>query len=152
MKHFFLFFLISASCSYYAQQNTVSAGGDASGSGGTVSFSVGQIDYINSSSVTGELNQGVQQPYELFLVSLDESITETISIHPNPFSNQIILNVSEGKDLSYKLIDASGRLVIKGQCKGPQTTVDVSPLPSGTYQMVLFNVDQQILVYKLIKN
>ena len=35
----------------FSQQNTVSSGGEAIGSGGTVSYSVGQIDYTNSPEV-----------------------------------------------------------------------------------------------------
>ncbi|HRH68316.1 MAG TPA: hypothetical protein PLB89_02300 [Flavobacteriales bacterium] len=43
-----------------AQRNTVSAGGEAMGSGGTVSFSVGQLDYITASGSGGSAQQGVQ--------------------------------------------------------------------------------------------
>ena len=45
-----------------AQQNTVSGGGDLSGAGGTMSISLGQLDYVYQSGINGSLNQGVQQP------------------------------------------------------------------------------------------
>lgn len=46
-----------------AQQNTVAAGGDMSGAGGTMSYSVGQVDYITLMSTSGSMAQGVQQAF-----------------------------------------------------------------------------------------
>jgi len=50
-----------------AQQNTIAAGGLATGSGGTASYSIGQIDYITATGSGGTASQGVQQPYKLNL-------------------------------------------------------------------------------------
>ena len=60
---FTLVFSIAIPTGLLAQQNSVSAGGDVSGSGGTVSFSVGQIDYLSITGAGGSVAQGVQQPY-----------------------------------------------------------------------------------------
>lgn len=152
MKHILPLILALFPVGLIAQQNTVSSGGDATGSGGSVSFSIGQVDYNHASSSSGEVNQGVQQPYELFLVSLEEALAEAISVFPNPFTNQLILRVSEANGYHYRLLDASGRLVLEGNCQGTETAVDVSQLQSGNYQFTLFNASQQVLVYKLIKN
>jgi hypothetical protein len=43
-----------------AQQNIVVAGNSASGSGGHISYTIGQVDYV---SLTGNTNAGVQQAY-----------------------------------------------------------------------------------------
>ena len=48
----------------YAQQAFVAAGGDATGSGGTVSFSAGQVVYTTITSGSGSVSQGVQQVYD----------------------------------------------------------------------------------------
>jgi len=40
-----------------AQKNTIPTGGDANGTGGPASFSVGQIDYINNSGTNGSESQ-----------------------------------------------------------------------------------------------
>lgn len=45
-----------------AQQNTVAAGGEATGTGGTVSFSVGQLDAFTATGSGGTAQHGVQQP------------------------------------------------------------------------------------------
>ncbi len=49
--------------SSFAQQGNVSAGGNATGSGGSVSFSVGQVFFSGNSGAGGYVNQGVQQSY-----------------------------------------------------------------------------------------
>lgn len=49
-----------------AQQNTVAAGGVATGTGGSASFSIGQlIDNVNSDS-NYSVTEGLQQPYEVY--------------------------------------------------------------------------------------
>ena len=46
-----------------AQSNTVSSGGEAIGSGGTSSFSIGEVFYEYKSSASGSITEGVQQGY-----------------------------------------------------------------------------------------
>lgn len=48
-----------------AQQATTATGGNASGSGGPVAYSVGQVVYTTNTSSNGSVAQGVQQPYEI---------------------------------------------------------------------------------------
>ena len=45
-----------------AQQATTATGGDATGSGGSAAYSVGQIVYTTHTGTTGSVAQGVQQP------------------------------------------------------------------------------------------
>lgn len=49
----------------YAQKNTLTAGGVSTGSGGTASFSIGQIDYVSVNSGGGKLSEGVQQVFQV---------------------------------------------------------------------------------------
>ncbi len=46
-----------------AQQGVVAAGGEATGSGGTMSFSTGQTDFMHFSSVAGSIQFGLQQVF-----------------------------------------------------------------------------------------
>lgn len=46
-----------------AQQGNVSAGGDMSGTGGSMSFSVGQTDYLHYTSEEGSISFGLQQAW-----------------------------------------------------------------------------------------
>ena len=51
-------------------QHTLSAsGGEAVGSGGTSSYTYGQVFYQTESTSTSSLSQGVQQPFEISIIS-----------------------------------------------------------------------------------
>src|SRR6056297_978638 len=52
-----------------AQQAMPASGGDASGSGGFVSYSVGQVVYTTHTGANGSVAQGVQQTYEIAVES-----------------------------------------------------------------------------------
>jgi hypothetical protein len=45
-----------------AQHGNVAAGGQATGAGGTASYSIGQVNYLTASGNNGSLIQGLQQP------------------------------------------------------------------------------------------
>ena len=47
----------------YAQSETSATGGDGTGTGGSISFTVGLIDFVNDSAAGGRISEGVQQPY-----------------------------------------------------------------------------------------
>jgi hypothetical protein len=46
----------------YSQETLSASGGDATGSGGTVSYTVGQVFYTSLTGSTGTVSEGVQQP------------------------------------------------------------------------------------------
>lgn len=46
-----------------AQQGNVAAGGDATGTGGSMSYSIGQVDYLVYTSEQGSLSLGLQQSW-----------------------------------------------------------------------------------------
>ncbi len=74
-------FLITCLClclasTISAQQGNVAAGGDATGTGGSMSYSIGQVDYLVYSSPQGSLSLGLQQSW--FTVPLVLEIPETI--------------------------------------------------------------------------
>ena len=80
-----------------AQNNSVTAGGDASGSGGSISYSIGQVDYIQATGSGGTANQGVQQPIEIYVLGNDEfsNIELSAVIFPNPTSNYVTLSIND---------------------------------------------------------
>ena len=69
-----------------AQSAIVPAGGTASGNGGTVTYTAGQIAVQTNSDGTTSISEGVQQPFEISVVGVDErpDITLTANLYPNP--------------------------------------------------------------------
>ena len=132
------------------QQNAVSAGGDASGTGGSVSYSIGQIDYINSSGSNGNTNEGVQQPYEFFQeVGLEEEIILS-AVYPNPTTDIIQIEFENTAQRKLELFDQNGKLVLNSTCSDSNTSLDLSALAKGSY-MLSVHREQKTQTIKLIK-
>ena len=52
-----------------AQESVNATGGNALGSGGSVSYSVGQLTYQTHVGTNGSVAEGVQQPFEISVVT-----------------------------------------------------------------------------------
>ena len=78
----------------FSQEAIPASGGDASGVGGTLSYTVGQLVYTNNSGNNGSVAQGVQQPYEISTTVGIEitNISLDFIAYPNPTSSNIVLN------------------------------------------------------------
>ena len=61
--------LFIATIGLFAQSQTTASGGEASGSGGTVSYTVGQTAYQTNVGTGGTVTEGLQQAYEIFSVT-----------------------------------------------------------------------------------
>lgn len=139
-----------------AQQALVSSGGNANGSNGKVSWSVGQVAYTSIENANGSVNQGVQQPFEFFTVGVDESkdITLSMTVYPNPTSDKIILKVGTEKfeNSSYQLNDFNGKLLVNQKLTGVQTSISMENFPPASYILkVTYNGKEQ-KTFKIIKN
>lgn len=107
--------LIASSGGLHAQQAVAAAGNEASGTGGACSYTIGQIAYTSNSGTGGEVNQGVQQPYEIVTTAgiEDPNITLELSAFPNPTNGSMTISVSEHTQgtLVYQLFDFNGKLI-----------------------------------------
>ncbi len=66
-------------------------------------------------------------------------LSETsLSIYPNPASNQLNITVSEALlGENYSLYNSVGQLILTNKIQSTQTTIDVSNLPEGAYTLVM---------------
>lgn len=141
----------------YAQQAIPSSGGNALGSGGSVSYTIGQVVYTTNNGTNGSAAQGVQQPYEISVVTgLIEAngIKLICSAYPNPASQYVRLKIENHKteNLTYQLYDDSGKLLENRKVEGNETTIDMSKLVIATYFLKLSESNQAIKTFKIIKN
>jgi hypothetical protein len=138
-----------------AQQNTVSSGGIASGSGGTVTYSMGQVAFISSTGSNGNVNQGVQQPYEIYSLGINESVFSfDLSVFPNPTTDVLNLTIKNfnGENLSYQLVDFNGKIIQTAVIKNELTSINLSELPMASYFINLLENNQKVQSFKIIKN
>lgn len=70
MQKITVLLLLSFPMLLYGQQAVLSSGGEATGTGGTSSYSVGQISYIYNGSAPS-MDEGVQQPFEVTILPVE---------------------------------------------------------------------------------
>ena len=140
-----------------AQESTNASGGDATGSGGTVAYSVGQLVYTTNTGTNGSVAQGVQQAFEISVVTgLEEAkgINLSVSAYPNPTTDYLTLSISEFEisNLTYQLYDISGKLLQSEKITGNQTNIVMSNLVPANYFVKVIAGNQLIKEFKIIKN
>jgi hypothetical protein len=141
----------------YAQDVIPAAGGNASGSGGTASYSIGQFIYTTYSGTNGSIAQGVQQPYEISNVigiDDDKEITLQCSVFPNPSNGFLTLKVklNDKKNMSYQVFDLNGKLLKKNKIDAEETSIVMSDLISSTYFIKVIDNNNVLKTFKIIKN
>lgn len=139
-----------------AQQAIVVAGGAATGSGGTVNYSVGQVAYSCIENANGTVIQGIQMPFEIFVLGIDDykSINLLISIYPNPTNDFIKLKLESEKfiKLSFLLVDINGELLIKQNITENETPIAMETLPASIYFLKVIDNGVLVKTFKIIKN
>jgi hypothetical protein len=144
----------------HAQEAIPAAGGNASGSGGSASFTVGQVAYTTSTSSNGSVAQGVQQPYEISVVTdLEEAlgIIPGLTVYPNPITDFLTLKVDASTSLSvrsmrYQLYDISGKLIENKELTSNETSIDMKNLVPAVYFLKITSNNKAIITFKIIKN
>jgi hypothetical protein len=139
-----------------AQNATTTTGGNAKGAGGTVSYSMGQMVYTTHSGTTGTVAQGVQQPYEISVISgiNDGAITLDCTAYPNPTTDYLRLKIADNTtlNLTYQIYDINGKLLFNKKVEGSETTISMQGLVPGSYFLKVTDNKQEIKTFKIIKN
>jgi hypothetical protein len=156
MRDKLILILLCVSFNLYAQNNIVSSGGQVTGTGGSVSYSIGQIAYSSLSGTNGSLIQGVQQPYENSIITSinDFAIDIKAQVYPNPATNQLILSIGmeDYKNLRFVLVDLQGKILKSDKVINPNSTIDFSKFSNGTYFLTVLLNKKQIKSFQIVKN
>lgn len=138
-----------------AQTSVNATGTNASGSGGTVSYSVGQVVYTTNTGSTGSVAQGVQHAYEIFTLGIKETeLNILLTAFPNPTTENLTLQISDynNEQLSYQLFDMQGKQLSNGQITAQQTQINMNSLPTATYFVNVVNQEnKKVQSFKIIK-
>lgn len=151
-----LFIMMISFTRSYSQESIVVAGGNATGAGGSSSYSIGQVAYTSLPGSGGFIVQGVQQPYEINTLGNDEftGINLLMTAYPNPTVDVLNLHVVNDKleNLSYNLFDMNGKVLAKNsKITTSETTVSMQGLNQGIYFLVVNNNNKAIKTFKIIK-
>lgn len=146
--------LLLFSGNFVAQNSINSAGGDASSIDGSISYTIGQVDFSNYSNASGEINLGVQQPFEILLLSTHEYAQKwNVDVFPNPTADKVFVRMEEhtfGK-IKYELFDASGRLLLSGGVEETVQVIQMDNFSPATYLLKLSSDQSVLKTFRLVK-
>ena len=149
--------MLFSSCLSFSQQDIVASGSDSTGSSGSVNYSIGQVAYVSATDTSGNINQGVQQPIEIFVLTNSEFGNETFNatLYPNPAASEVILSVNSiniDSKIEYQLTDITGKLIKSGRVNTNETSIDVLGFPQACYFVNILSSNKIIKTFKLLKN
>jgi hypothetical protein len=156
-KYIFLLVLILSISELQSQEAIPVAGGEISGSGGSVSFTLGQVFFHHQAGPQGTVSEGIQQPY---LISVADEATGTkdinltVLVYPNPATHILNLEVHDfghGKMVCH-VFNLQGDLLKQIKITSPKTSIEMSHFPSSTYFVRLVKDSHIVKTYKIIKN
>ncbi|MBK8807823.1 MAG: T9SS type A sorting domain-containing protein [Bacteroidales bacterium] len=149
-----LSFVIVSLCGF-SQAAIVSSGGNGTGSGGSFSYSLGQMAYTTVIGSNASLIQGVQIAYEIISVSNPEikEIELTVNAHPNPTTDYLTLTINSEKfeKAEYIISDIQSKVCKKGTCYDEQTMIDMTELNAAEYLLTVIADSKDIKTFKIIK-
>jgi|WetSurMetagenome_2_1015567.scaffolds.fasta_scaffold657060_1 hypothetical protein len=161
MKHLFksliAFCLFGYGTTIMAQSTIPASGGNSTGSGGSVSYSAGQVVYNKNTGANGSEIQGVQQPYEISVVTGIKDadfIKLDIAAYPNPATDFLRLRIEnyEIDDLTYQLFDIYGNAILIKKIEGNETNISLQTLLPATYILKISLGNKVAKTFKIIKN
>ncbi len=140
----------------HAQQTIPASGGNASGTGGSVSYSVGQIFITTNTGTNGSVAEGVQQPYEISVVTgigQARDINLKCTAYPNPATDLLTLEVdiSDNENLFFHLYDMMGKLLVSKKLIEIRTSITMSNLAPSTYFLKVTDNNKVVKTFKIIK-
>lgn len=143
--------------SLQAQKSVTTSGGNVSGKGGSLSYSIGQVFHVTSENEAGFVTHGVQQPYEISIITGIGSRNTDLELttYPNPTSNFLNLKVSNytNEQLNYQLLNMQGQLLKTNQLDSVNTRITLEHLPPSIYYLRILNDRKELVeLFKVIKN
>ncbi len=138
-----------------AQESINASGGNATGTGGSVAYSLGEIAYSTYTGTTGTLSEGTQHAYEVYslgVATAQQAIS--LSVFPNPTADYLTLQVGNynTEKMTYQLFNIQGQVVSSGQLEAQQTPIDMSGLPAATYFVTIVNqANKKLQSFKVVK-
>lgn len=161
MKHFKIllcsaFLSLSFVAMLQAQSAIPAAGGNSSGTGGTESYTIGQLTYQTISGTSGTVAPGVQQPFEISIVTAlekTEGITLEYKVYPNPAAEiiSLIIRPFETEKVRFRLYDLNGVLLQDKKIESEVTEISMQNLSASLYLMKIIVDHQEVKTFKIIK-
>ena len=156
-KLIYIYFLCCFNIALLPAQETIpSSGGNAAGSGGSVSYTVGQITYQTFSGTINSIAQGVQQPYEISVVTAienTEGIKLEFKVYPNPTRGLMTLSIKpfNNENFKYRIYDLGGILLQDKKISSEEIEISIEGFSSSTYFLRVIKDGIEVKIFKIVK-
>ena len=154
-KSIFLAFVVLATQLARAQETLPVSGGEATGSGGSANYTVGQVFYTTHTTTAGSVSQGVQHPFEFQTLSNPAltAVNLTAVTYPNPTKDFIILKITDRtiNNLRYTLFDINGKSIESDAITAASTAIQMKHLASGAYVLKVIQKNKPLKSFKILK-
>ncbi len=137
-----------------AQSVIVPFGGDATDGSVTVSYTVGQVAVQANSDGSTTIYEGVQQPYEIQIIGIDDypGIVLNAIVYPNPTVGNVQLTMNnEQLEGEVRVFDMNGKILFVKKIEGENTEIPMLDLAAGTYFVNVVSEKQVLKTFKVVK-
>jgi hypothetical protein len=156
MKILIAYCLFAYGTELLGQQTVPASGGDASGSGGSISFTIGQLIYTTDIASIGSISKGVQQPFDFITLGTDDfdGINLQCIVYPNPTSDFIKLKMDnyDSDKLVFELYDLTGKLLQTQKITEKETLISMRDFLPSFYFLKVTENNNVLKTFKIIKN
>lgn len=140
----------------FAQATIAATGGSATGIGGSVTYTIGQLSFSVFSGTNGSIIQGVQQPYEISIMTAiekTEDITLEYSVYPNPTEGiiRLVIKWFNDGDFRYQLYNMGGIIIQEEKITGEETEIYMLNHSSAVYFLRIIRDNREVKVFKIVK-
>jgi hypothetical protein len=143
----------------YDTMETINASGDdATGSSGSVTYSIGQVFYTYIGQSAYNVAQGIQQGELSKTLDTPENSIEPkaeIVIFPNPTTDFVTINMEglgfDNESRSYQLYDLQGRLLKQNTINQTETQINFNDLTTSIYILQVYVNNKVLKTFKILK-
>ncbi len=136
--------LLFGSITLYGQTSTISGGGTSKSNNGSISYSLGIVSYIQLREGSVNISQGVQHPFEIYLISKNE-FENLYFIYPNP-TNDLLYIIEKnygGENWKYLLVDVNGKVLEHNVSSSNKIRLSLHQYNSGVYYLHIENKNKK---------
>ena len=148
---YFLWLVFCLAHPLSAQKGFVSSGGDIHYPNGTVAYSIGQVAFEPFTHEAGNINPGLQQPFQLSIVGINGLDWHSrLLLYPNPADQNIYLQFSsdeitiQAKEFFARVYDMQGNLLFTQRLKDEVNKISISALPAAMYFIQIWQANRFI--------
>ena len=136
----------------FSQSNVLTSGKEVSSNSGTVTYSVGLVNFKEATGSGGSLHHGIQHISEIVnVLHISEVDAARIKLFPNPTIDYIVVDMPDVKNLEYRIVSILGQELLTGEINKSQDRVDLKKLRTGTYFFILYRDSKKVATYQIVK-